>query len=66
MEARRQPKQYDEEASVAEKYAKMSVEERAFSILFDLGMVEANKDPKDPSYDHSNDDDYCEHFDISS
>jgi hypothetical protein len=66
IEARRQPKAYDEEAHVAERYAKMAVQDRAFAILFDLGMVEENKDPKDPSYDHSDDDDYCEHSNPSS
>ena len=64
VEARRQPKNFNEEASVADKYSNMSLEERAFSILFDLGMVEANKDPRDPSYDHSDDDEFCEHLNL--
>ncbi|KAG7338614.1 hypothetical protein IV203_029788 [Nitzschia inconspicua] len=64
IDARRQPKGADEEAVMAEKYAKMSVEDRAFAILFDLGMIDQNKDPSDPSYDHSDDDEICEqlHF----
>jgi hypothetical protein len=66
IEARRQPKAFDEESKVAEKYAKMSVEDRAFAILYDLGMVDENKDPRDPSYDHSVDDDICEHSYLSS
>ncbi|KAL3904931.1 MAG: hypothetical protein SGILL_009882 [Bacillariaceae sp.] len=66
IEARRQPKACDEEASVAQRYSRMSMGDRAFAILFDLGMVEQNKDPKDPSYDHSDDDSYCEHLDLST
>jgi hypothetical protein len=60
IEARRQPKSIDEEASIAKKYAKMSVEDKAFAILFDLGMIDVNIDPLDPSYDHDDDDDICE------
>jgi hypothetical protein len=64
IEARRQPKSIDEEANIAENYAKMSIEDRAFAILFDLGMIDVNLDPRDPSYDHADDEEICEqlHF----
>mmetsp|Transcript_10581 Transcript_10581/g.16296 ORF Transcript_10581/g.16296 Transcript_10581/m.16296 type:complete len:345 (+) Transcript_10581:103-1137(+) len=39
----------------AEHYATMPLEERAFNILVDLGMVEINPDPADPKYDSSKD-----------
>mmetsp|Transcript_8557 Transcript_8557/g.14984 ORF Transcript_8557/g.14984 Transcript_8557/m.14984 type:complete len:103 (-) Transcript_8557:45-353(-) len=61
IDARRQPKPFDEESKVAEKYASMSVEDRAFAILYDLGLIENNVDPRDPNYDHSSDDEICEH-----
>ncbi len=62
IEARRQPKPLDEETNVAGNYSKLSLEDRAFAILFDLGMIEENKDPQDPSYDHTDDDEFCEHM----
>eukprot|EP00532_Pseudo-nitzschia_australis_P017099 CAMPEP_0168256748 /NCGR_PEP_ID=MMETSP0141_2-20121125/6078_1 /TAXON_ID=44445 /ORGANISM="Pseudo-nitzschia australis, Strain 10249 10 AB" /LENGTH=619 /DNA_ID=CAMNT_0008193585 /DNA_START=136 /DNA_END=1995 /DNA_ORIENTATION=+ len=59
--ALRQPKSCDEESKLAEKYAEMkSLEDRAYALLCDLGMIEAHKNPEDPSYDHSKDDEYCE------
>lgn len=59
--ALRQPKSKDEESKLAEKYAKMdSLEDRAYAVLCDLGMIEEHKDPRDPSYDHSKDDELCE------
>mmetsp|Transcript_28595 Transcript_28595/g.32085 ORF Transcript_28595/g.32085 Transcript_28595/m.32085 type:complete len:503 (+) Transcript_28595:109-1617(+) len=58
--ARSQPKSPDEESKLADRYASMSVEERAFAVLFDPGMIKKNKDPKDPSYDHTHDDEYCD------
>lgn len=58
--ALRQPKSSDEENKLAEKYAQMSLEDRAYALLCDLGMIEEHKDPNDPSYDHSKDDEYCE------
>ena len=66
MVARRQPKSPNEESKLAEKYQNMPIEERAYTILFDLGMIDENKDPKDPSYDHANDDEYCDQTYISS
>jgi len=59
--ALRQPKPTEEESKLAEKYANMeSLEDRAYALLCDLGMIEEHKDPRDPSYDHSKDDDFCE------
>jgi len=58
--ALRQPKSSVEESKLAEKYAQMSLEDRAYALLCDLGMIEEHKDPNDPSYDHSKDDEYCE------
>jgi hypothetical protein len=66
MVARRQPKSQNEESKLAEKYKMMPIEERAYTLLFDLGMIDENKDPKDPSYDHTNDDEYCDQTYISS
>ena len=66
MVARRQPKSPNEESKLAEKYQNMPIEERAYTILFDLGMIDENKDPKDPSYDHADDDEYCDQTYISS
>jgi hypothetical protein len=60
MEARKQPKSPEEEAKLAAKYGSMSIEDRAFAILTDLGMVEMSPNPDDPNYDHSQDDEYCE------
>lgn len=55
--AQKQPKAPDEEKELAERYGDMSLEERAFNILLDLGMIESSPDPDDPSYDSSGDDD---------
>lgn len=41
----------------ADKYAGMSLEEKAFQILVDTGAVEQHKSPEDPDYDHSDDND---------
>jgi hypothetical protein len=60
LEARKQPKSPEEEAKLAAKYGSLSIEDRAFAILTDLGMVEMNPDPNDPNYDHLQDDEYCE------
>mmetsp|Transcript_22006 Transcript_22006/g.65159 ORF Transcript_22006/g.65159 Transcript_22006/m.65159 type:complete len:685 (-) Transcript_22006:492-2546(-) len=40
----------------ASTYGNMDVEERAFTILSDLGMLENSPDPDDPNYDSSGDD----------
>eukprot|EP00535_Pseudo-nitzschia_heimii_P000919 CAMPEP_0197185512 /NCGR_PEP_ID=MMETSP1423-20130617/12086_1 /TAXON_ID=476441 /ORGANISM="Pseudo-nitzschia heimii, Strain UNC1101" /LENGTH=562 /DNA_ID=CAMNT_0042636597 /DNA_START=140 /DNA_END=1828 /DNA_ORIENTATION=- len=59
--ALRQPKSSDEEIQLAAKYAKMEkLEDRAYLLLRDLGMIDEHQDPQDPSYDHSKDDEYCE------
>jgi TFIIF-interacting CTD phosphatase-like protein len=54
--ARQQPKSPEEEKMLQERYGGMSMEQRAFAILCDLGMIEKNLNPDDPDYDHSNDD----------
>lgn len=60
MNARKQPKSAEEEAALASKYGAMDLEERAFTILADLGMIELNPDPSDPDRDTSKDDDDME------
>ena len=37
----------------------MDVEERAFNILIDLGIINASNDPDSPDYDHSDDNEFC-------
>ena len=45
MEASKQPKSPEVEASLKEKYASIkSLEERVFTILLDLGMIEITGD----------------------
>ncbi len=57
----RQPKSTDEESKLAEKYGQMeNLEDRAFTLLLNLGMIKEHEDPKDSAYDHSNDDDLCD------
>ncbi len=59
--ALRQPKSTDQESRLAEKYSQMeNLEDRAYTLLVDLGMIQEHQDPRDPSYDHSNDDDLCD------
>jgi hypothetical protein len=48
--ARQQPKSREEDLKFQERYAGMSLEDLAFAILYDLGMVEKNMDPNDPNY----------------
>lgn len=48
----------EDEATKTERYANMSVEERAFQILVDTGGFEENKNPDDPDYDSSQDNEY--------
>lgn len=38
-----------------DKYAGMSLKDKAYQILVDTGAVEVNPDPDDPDYDHSKD-----------
>ena len=40
----------------------MSEEERNFSILVNLGMVEVHDDPDSPDYDDSMDEEFCEEY----
>lgn len=40
--ARKQPKSKEEEVALASRYGKMTVEDRAFAILKDLGMLQNN------------------------
>jgi outer membrane biosynthesis protein TonB len=49
-------------APVAEEkdYGSMDLEDKAFNILVDLGMVDETPDPDSPDYDHSNDDEFVE------
>ena len=49
-------------APVAEKkdYSSMDLDDKAFNILVDLGMVNETPDPDSPDYDHSNDDEFVE------
>lgn len=42
--------------ALAAKYGAMDLEERAFTILCDLGMIELHPDPDDPNRDRSKDD----------
>ncbi|KAL9183757.1 hypothetical protein ACHAXT_004613 [Thalassiosira profunda] len=60
MKARQQPKSAEEESALAAKYGAMGLEEKAFTILADLGMIELNPDPNDPNRDTSKDDEDME------
>ena len=42
-----QPKSIEEERRLQEKYGNMDLEERAFNILVDFGMVDLHSDPED-------------------
>lgn len=58
QEARKQPKSEAEEKELSVRYAALEdIEERAFAILVDLGMVFVHPDPKAADYDSSMDDD---------
>ena len=46
-EARRQPKSPEEEAALQAKYGQMDLEEKAFNILVDLGMIDLHDEPTD-------------------
>jgi hypothetical protein len=56
--ARSQPKPAEVEKSIAERYAKMALSERAYNILKDLGMIDPTPDVDSPDYDHSADQDF--------
>mmetsp|Transcript_31391 Transcript_31391/g.91998 ORF Transcript_31391/g.91998 Transcript_31391/m.91998 type:complete len:667 (+) Transcript_31391:133-2133(+) len=49
-------------APVAEEkdYGSMDLEDKAFNILVDLGMVDKSPDPDSPDYDNSKDDEFAE------
>jgi hypothetical protein len=47
------------ETILAAKYAAMTPETRAYTILLDLGLIQEHQDPDDPMYDTTRDDDYC-------
>lgn len=59
-EAGRQPKQNLEEKVISGRYEDMDLEEKAFNILNELGMIEITPDPDDPGYDASEDHAYIE------
>ena len=54
-----QPKAPQQEKELTEFYASMSLADRAFSILKDLGMIQETPNPSDPDYDHSKDNEVC-------
>mmetsp|Transcript_22367 Transcript_22367/g.46396 ORF Transcript_22367/g.46396 Transcript_22367/m.46396 type:complete len:457 (+) Transcript_22367:62-1432(+) len=58
--ARKQPKSPQEEQELKEKYGSMEIEERAFNILVDLGMVELNPDPAPIEWEENDDSDDSE------
>ncbi len=58
--ARKQPKSPQEEQELKEKYGSMEIEERAFNILVDLGMVELNPDPAPLEWEETDESDDSE------
>ena len=58
IEALQQPKSPEIEAELAARYGAMDLEDRAFNILLDLGMIEESPDPSSPEYDDSRDDEF--------
>mmetsp|Transcript_30338 Transcript_30338/g.54946 ORF Transcript_30338/g.54946 Transcript_30338/m.54946 type:complete len:499 (-) Transcript_30338:137-1633(-) len=60
-QVRQQPKPSEEEQKLKEKYGSMDLEERAFNILVDLGMVDLHSDP-DASLDWEENDDESNAF----
>mmetsp|Transcript_13166 Transcript_13166/g.18633 ORF Transcript_13166/g.18633 Transcript_13166/m.18633 type:complete len:404 (-) Transcript_13166:292-1503(-) len=59
---RKQPLPQKQEVAYAAKLkAIVSLEEKAFIILLDLGMIQVTPDPDHPDYDSSNDDVFAEH-----
>ena len=50
-ETRKQPKTPEEEAALQAKYGQMDLEEKAFNILVDLGMIDLHDEPTDLSED---------------
>lgn len=46
----------ESEAALAARYGAMDLEERAYNILYDLGMIDETPDPDSEDYDSSKDD----------
>lgn len=46
-----QPLSIEDDKMLSEKYAKLPLNERAFQIILDLGMISVTPDPEDPNYD---------------
>ena len=65
IEARKQPKEPEIEAKYAAKYSSMSEEDRNFSILVDLGMINVHSDPDTSDYDASFDEEYCVEYEMA-
>lgn len=59
-EAPKQSKPEEQEKQLSAKYGPMDIEERAFAILVDLGMVATSPDPDAANYDSSRDDEFVE------
>lgn len=58
VKIRKQVIDLKDEEVIASRYAAMNPEQRAYSILLDLGMIEENQDPDDPLYDATFDDEF--------
>ena len=56
LEARQQPKSAEVEKALAERYGAMGLQERAYTILVDLGIVSVTPVPGSKDYDASLDD----------
>uniref|UniRef100_A0A7S2LGR7 Uncharacterized protein n=2 Tax=Leptocylindrus danicus TaxID=163516 RepID=A0A7S2LGR7_9STRA len=59
MLAQMQKRTPTEDAELSKYYNEMTEQEKAFYILADLDIVSSSPDPEDPSYDGSNDDEFC-------
>ena len=46
-----QPLSIEDDKMLSEKYAKLPLNERAFQIISDLGLISVTPDPEDPDYD---------------
>jgi len=46
-------------SELSDKYAQLPLEERAYQILVDLGMVNVTADPDDPNYNSSHDNEWA-------
>ena len=52
-DAQQQPNPAEIESCLAERYGKMDLEERAFTILYDLGMIEIHPNPDEAEIENS-------------